>query len=991
MSFSFKKSAFSGTVVPMNASDVHTVFVSRRAHVATITLLLFFGVFILSHSASAGVISGYDGCFEREATDTSATVWMKQSTCDVTLTNSGLEYVDFVLTVDNVHPYLTVIKDSTGAVIPATRTSTAVSVSIPLSSTAGALSIPGANSTTVTIDRWDRDDDDDDFWMASISDPQNHGGTSIPNGIFTEIAGWMSSIQPDFVTVSGDIIRGSSTSPETQIMEYEAYFDVFSEFAGSMFLVPGDHDARQNMDEFYSSYFGSRDFTYTWGGVRFIGLSTQEVGDPNLGKLTDEQMEWFETTLAAVTEETIVVYFHHPLIPPPWAGSLGIQESQRADMAELMDRYGVDLLIAGDVHGYEYRDIDSSDFPNMTGSFKQLLAGGAGGRIMEYTGSHFMLMLHFSPEGTEVYRLDSPDMDFDVTTDELNDGTEQLVTFSVSNDGEVTVPYARLIANTSGNGYAVVTDADGLFYSSNTQVVDGAERTTVQLTDLIEGTALDITMGERSTLYTNFEHQLTDDGVVDFSSGTPGIDSVLTDLRVTSVSGPSSISVTAWDVEKNDRRWTQSSSKSSTVQFEITALLPSREYDVILNNNLIDRISTSDEGVTSFLYEGGVASRTFSLQLHKEIPVSNIGVLPAASGGSNFRLYGNSVSLLSTFFAYTEKLKHGYESVWADVDADGVLEVVTVPSAGAISRVRIFENDGKQKASFYPFGKEYTGGVSLAVADLTGEGKDELVVGRGSLGEATVQVYSYRAQRKNGVKKIRSFRAYPTTYKEGVEVTTGDFDGNGKYELAVSTRGELDQVKLYRWRKTKRPKLLTTLNPATKAQSGFGITIAAGDVDFDGKDELITGSRRGNSSVAIFNYQPKKQQLIEVVRRLALSREYEGGVSLNVGNFNANNREEILVTARAATEQSQARVMRLKKAKQLFYMGRLRPLDSAYTGGVSASVTDLDGDWIDEVLLAPVASGGTIFQYTREKNKWKREQRITPYGSSYNSGLQLTQ
>jgi hypothetical protein len=66
-----------------------------------------------------------------------------------------------------------------------------------------------------------------------------------------------------------------------------------------------------------------------------------------------------------------------------------------------------------------------------------------------------------------------------------------------------------------------------------------------------------------------------------------------------------------------------------------------------------------------------------------------------------------------------------------DLDADGVLDIVTGPGPGRPAPVKVFvgRNDGYvQMAGFSPFGRVYAGVVFVAAGDVDGSRADELVV-----------------------------------------------------------------------------------------------------------------------------------------------------------------------------------------------------------------------------------------------------------------------
>ena len=81
----------------------------------------------------------------------------------------------------------------------------------------------------------------------------------------------------------------------------------------------------------------------------------------------------------------------------------------------------------------------------------------------------------------------------------------------------------------------------------------------------------------------------------------------------------------------------------------------------------------------------------------------------------------------------------------------------------------------------HPFGN-FTGGVHVATGDVNGDGYDDLIVAAGSGGGPEVEVYDG----KTG-DLIRAFYAYAPTFRGGVNVAVGDVDGDGKDDIITGT------------------------------------------------------------------------------------------------------------------------------------------------------------------------------------------------------------
>jgi hypothetical protein len=106
---------------------------------------------------------------------------------------------------------------------------------------------------------------------------------------------------------------------------------------------------------------------------------------------------------------------------------------------------------------------------------------------------------------------------------------------------------------------------------------------------------------------------------------------------------------------------------------------------------------------------------------------------------------------------------------------------------GIPAEVRIFmDTDGDHTyetlaASFRPFG-EFAGGVRIAFGDFDGDNSDEIAVAAGPGGGPHVIIFNLNA---NGFPDaiLDSFYAYDPAFSGGVFIAAGDLDGDGRDEL----------------------------------------------------------------------------------------------------------------------------------------------------------------------------------------------------------------
>jgi hypothetical protein len=139
------------------------------------------------------------------------------------------------------------------------------------------------------------------------------------------------SLKPAFALMGGDLIRDAMSQTEAKS---RSYFDLFAAelepFRTPVWMVPGNHDhygiirSRSHADSanplynrgMYRQYFGPDYYSFTYGGVHFIGLNTISPDDSAYyGDVDRVQMEWLERDLSHVPATMPIVTFNHiPLI-----------------------------------------------------------------------------------------------------------------------------------------------------------------------------------------------------------------------------------------------------------------------------------------------------------------------------------------------------------------------------------------------------------------------------------------------------------------------------------------------------------------------------------------------------------------------------------------------------------------------------------------------------------------------------------------------------
>ncbi len=227
-------------------------------------------------------------------------------------------------------------------------------------------------------------------------------------------------------------------------------------------------------------------------------------------------------------------------------------------------------------------------------------------------------------------------------------------------------------------------------------------------------------------------------------------------------------------------------------------------------------------------------------------------VAVGSSYGSTVRVYDVSSGALIASFDAFPGFDGGINVATADVTGDGVLDVIVGTGPGGGPHVKVFDGtklsqgpDAALMASFYAFDLGFLGGVTVAAADLNGDGRAEVIVGAGPGAGPHVKVF-------NGAsfELLASFFAYDQEFQGGVNVTAGDFDGDGRFDLITGAgAGSGPHVIVFDGRSFVQKASFYAFD----FQFLGGVRVAAGDFDGDGRADVIVGAGQGGQShVSVF-------------------------------------------------------------------------------------------------------------------------------------------
>ena len=240
------------------------------------------------------------------------------------------------------------------------------------------------------------------------------------------------------------------------------------------------------------------------------------------------------------------------------------------------------------------------------------------------------------------------------------------------------------------------------------------------------------------------------------------------------------------------------------------------------------------------------------------------------------------------------------------------------------------------------FGTNYRGGVRVAVGDVTGDGVDDIIAGAGLGGRAKVRVFD-GATFEPVDTALGDLSAFGRTYRGGVFVAAGDVDGDGRADVIVTpSAGSSNQVRIF---SGADGSLLNSFRAFGKGVGG--VRVAAGDVNGDGLADIIAGTGVG-SSVRIFDAMVGTVLAGSGHEFRVFSKGYRGGVYVSTGDLNGDGIDDVIVGAAAGS---------LSVRSYLMESGPLVPdafagYDSKTARGVRLTTLDVNGDGIADIITS---------------------------------------
>jgi hypothetical protein len=275
--------------------------------------------------------------------------------------------------------------------------------------------------------------------------------------------------------------------------------------------------------------------------------------------------------------------------------------------------------------------------------------------------------------------------------------------------------------------------------------------------------------------------------------------------------------------------------------------------------------------------------------------------------------------------------------------------LVTGADAGGGPHVRVFDAlTGPEKFGFFAFNPAFTGGVRVAMGDVNGDGTPDIIVGPGPGGGPHVRVFD-GATGTQLPGPVGSFFAFDPAFTGGVFVAAGDINGDGKADVIVGAdAGGGPHVKVFDGATGAVLQSFFAFDPAFTG----GVRVAATPVNSVGQEaNIIVGAGPGGGPhVKVFD-----GTTLAVLRSFfAYSPGFTGGVYVAGGDVNGDGSADIITGAGAGGGPHVQAFSGMDGTVLQSFMA----FGAGFAGGVRVAAGDVNGDGKADIATAAGPEGG---------------------------------
>jgi hypothetical protein len=267
-----------------------------------------------------------------------------------------------------------------------------------------------------------------------------------------------------------------------------------------------------------------------------------------------------------------------------------------------------------------------------------------------------------------------------------------------------------------------------------------------------------------------------------------------------------------------------------------------------------------------------------------------------------------------------------------------------------VATVTLYNPDGTVRFTARPFGNSYTGGVRVAVGDVTGDGVPDVVAGSNAEIAAQLRIIDGAT----GTVRPEQLFGDPS-YTGYLSVSAGDVTGDGVADIAVGTNEGRPRARVFRGGDFAK---LAEFNVGPTSGFRAQTQVALADVNADGIADLVVSARYSNGT-RFFGFdgdtlRPNTTRL-RIFDTFTLSGSvWANGLYLSSGDVTGDGFADLVLGTRGGSSQ-----------RVIAYSGRLLvesntrgkvadfvPAGASSSTGVRVVARDANGDGVSDLVTA---------------------------------------
>lgn len=269
----------------------------------------------------------------------------------------------------------------------------------------------------------------------------------------------------------------------------------------------------------------------------------------------------------------------------------------------------------------------------------------------------------------------------------------------------------------------------------------------------------------------------------------------------------------------------------------------------------------------------------FEIRRPDGIPINAYESLKAATKISN---PAPQPVLTGEALPYGPSFMNGANVAAGKFNSDNTTDYVVAPRTRGGPHIRVYSGNDSSISEFMAYDPRFIGGVDVASGDVDGDGIDEIITAPSVGGGPHIRIF-----KTTGVETA-SFMAYDPAFRGGVRVATADVDGDGKAEIITAPmKGGGPHVRVF---KTDGTVFYQFMAYDPKFMGGLDV---AGVSKTNSQQPRIITSPGPTGGPHIKIFEPNG---FEISGFMAYDPAFKGGVKVSTGNVKTNSNEKEIVT-----------------------------------------------------------------------------------------------